>query len=152
ISLHHPFTSPRDQDFDKLESDPGKIIAKAYDLVCNGSELGGGSIRIHRPEQQAKVFKLLGMSEESARAKFGLLRGALQPGAPPHGGSALGGDGVVMHLCNTTNISDVTAFPKTQNGADMMTEASSAVEDRQLRDLPLKVVMPQKKEEPPKAQ
>ena len=126
---------------DKLETDPGGIIAKAYDLVCNGSELGGGSIRIHRPEMQARVFKLLGMSEESARSKFGFLLDALKYGAPPHGGIALGLDRIIMHLCGTTNIRDVIAFPKTQNGADLMTEAPSPVDDKQLRELHLKIAI-----------
>ncbi|MCX5660608.1 MAG: aspartate--tRNA ligase [Planctomycetota bacterium] len=151
VSLHHPFTSPRDQDFDKLETDPGAIIAKAYDLVLNGSELGGGSIRIHRPEMQARVFKLLGLSEEQAHAKFGFLLDALKHGAPPHGGIALGIDRVIMHLCNTTNIRDVIAFPKTQNGADMMTHAPSSVEEKQLRELHLRVVLPPKAPTEPKA-
>ncbi|MEX0778053.1 MAG: aspartate--tRNA ligase [Phycisphaeraceae bacterium] len=149
IALHHPFTSPRDEDIDKLESDPGSdapgnIIAKAYDLVCNGSELGGGSIRIHRPEVQSRVFKLLGLTEESARQKFGFLLDALKYGAPPHGGIALGLDRIIMHLCNTTNIRDVIAFPKTQNGADLMTEAPSPVEEKQLNELFLRVMMPAK--------
>ncbi len=144
IALHHPFTSPKDEDIERMESDPGNITAKAYDLVCNGSELGGGSIRIHRPDVQAKVFKLLGLSEESARQKFGFLLDALKYGAPPHGGIALGIDRIIMHLCDTTNIRDVIAFPKTQNGADLMTEAPSPVEDKQLTELHLRVVMPSK--------
>ncbi len=144
IALHHPFTAPLDQDVERLETDPGAITAKAYDLVCNGSELGGGSIRIHRPEVQAKVFKLLGLSEESAKQKFGFLLDALKYGAPPHGGIALGIDRIIMHLCDTTNIRDVIAFPKTQNGADLMTEAPSPVEDKQLTELHLRVVMPSK--------
>ncbi|MBI1337089.1 MAG: aspartate--tRNA ligase [Phycisphaera sp.] len=139
IALHHPFTSPRDEDIPNLEAKPGECIAKAYDLVCNGSELGGGSIRIHNPEVQARVFKLLGLSEEDARKKFGFLLDALKFGAPPHGGIALGIDRIIMHLCGTTNIRDVIAFPKTQNGADLMTEAPSQVEDKQLKELSLRV-------------
>ena len=138
-SLHHPFTSPRDEDVAKLESDPGAVIAKAYDIVCNGSELGGGSIRIHRSDVQAKVFGLLGIDEAAAKMKFGFLLDALRFGAPPHGGLALGLDRIVMHLCNTTNIRDVIAFPKTQNGADLMTEAPSPVEERQLQELHLRL-------------
>jgi aspartyl-tRNA synthetase len=138
-SLHHPFTSPRDEDIDKLETDAGNIISKAYDLVLNGSELGGGSIRIHNTAVQARVFKLLGIDEASARVKFGFLLDALQFGCPPHGGMALGLDRVIMHLCHTTNIRDVIAFPKTQNGADLMTEAPSPVDDKQLRELSLRL-------------
>ena len=148
-SLHHPFTSPRDEDFDKLTNESaGKVIAKAYDIVCNGSELGGGSIRIHRPDIQNKVFNLLGIDDESARQKFGFLLDALKFGAPPHGGLALGLDRIIMHLCGTTNIRDVIAFPKTQNGADLMLDAPSAVDERQMRELHVKVVLPQKVEKP----
>jgi len=143
-ALHHPFTAPRDEDLAKLESDPGTVIAKAYDIVCNGSELGGGSIRIHRSDVQAKVFGLLGINEQWAKIKFGFLLDALKYGAPPHGGLALGLDRIIMHLCGTTNIRDVIAFPKTQNGADLMTEAPSPVDDRQLRDLHLRLALPQK--------
>ena len=138
-SLHHPFTSPRDEDFPKLDTDPGAIIAKAYDIVCNGSELGGGSIRIHDQTVQGKVFGLLGITPEKARMKFGFLLDALQFGAPPHGGIALGLDRIIMHLCGTTNIRDVIAFPKTQNGADLMTEAPAPVEESQLNELSLRV-------------
>ncbi len=138
-SLHHPFTSPRDHDVPKLDTSPGEVIAKAYDIVCNGSELGGGSIRIHRSDVQGKVFNLLGIDDESAKVKFGFLLDALRFGAPPHGGLALGLDRIIMHLCGTTNIRDVIAFPKTQNGADLMTEAPSPVEDKQLKELHLRL-------------
>ena len=138
-SLHHPFTSPREEDIDKLETDPGSILSVAYDLVLNGSELGGGSIRIHNTDVQSRVFKLLGINEEQAKVKFGFLLDALQYGAPPHGGIALGLDRVIMHLTGTPNIRDVIAFPKTQNGADLMTQAPSPVEDDQLRELHLRL-------------
>jgi len=138
-SLHHPFTAPFDEYLDKLESDTASVKSKAYDLVLNGSELGGGSIRIHRPDTQSRVFKLLGIDEEAAKAKFGFLLDALKYGAPPHGGLAFGLDRVVMHLCGTTNIRDVIAFPKTQTGADLMTEAPSAVDEMQLKELSLRV-------------
>ncbi len=138
-SLHHPFTSPRKEDFAKLESDPGSVIAQAYDIICNGSELGGGSIRIHRSEVQNKVFNLLGIDDETAKARFGFLLDALRFGAPPHGGLALGLDRIVMHLCNTTNIRDVIAFPKTQNGADLMTQAPAGVDQKQLDELHLRL-------------
>jgi aspartyl-tRNA synthetase len=139
-SLHHPFTAPRDEDVNKLTMEKaGEVIAKAYDLVCNGSELGGGSIRIHRSDVQGKVFNLLGIDDENAKVKFGFLLDALRFGAPPHGGLALGLDRIIMHLCGTTNIRDVIAFPKTQNGADLMTEAPSGVDLKQLTELSLRV-------------
>ncbi|MEM6392608.1 MAG: aspartate--tRNA ligase [Planctomycetota bacterium] len=146
-SLHHPFTAPADDDLDKLGSDDHDTIAsiksKAYDLVLNGSELGGGSIRIHRPDIQQKVFALLGIDETEAEEKFGFLLDALKYGAPPHGGIAFGLDRMVMHLLGTNNIRDVIAFPKTQNGADLMTEAPAAVDTDQLRELNLRVQLPQ---------
>ena len=138
-SLHHPFTSPRDEDMDKLESDTAGVLSEAYDLVLNGSELGGGSVRIHRRDVQSRVFKLLGIGDDEAQEKFGFLLDALQMGAPPHGGIALGLDRIIMHLCGTTNIRDVIAFPKTQAGADLMTEAPSPVDDKQLRELHLRL-------------
>jgi len=138
-SLHHPFTAPADEDIDKLETDPGAVRSKAYDLVLNGSELGGGSVRIHRPEVQQRVFQLLGISEEEAREKFGFLLDALKYGAPPHGGIAFGLDRLVMHICGTSNIRDVIPFPKTQNGADLMTQAPAPVDEMQLQELQLRV-------------
>ncbi|HEX7008518.1 MAG TPA: amino acid--tRNA ligase-related protein, partial [Phycisphaeraceae bacterium] len=145
-SLHHPFTAPADADLEKLEADPGSVKSKAYDLVLNGSELGGGSIRIHRPDVQQRVFKLLGIDEEAARVKFGFLLDALNYGAPPHGGIAFGLDRVIMHLCGTSNIRDVIAFPKTQNGADLMSGAPAPVEELQLRELQLRVQTARQKE------
>ncbi|MCC7203900.1 MAG: aspartate--tRNA ligase [Phycisphaeraceae bacterium] len=138
-SLHHPFTAPFDEDLDKLESDPGAVRSKAYDLVLNGSEVGGGSIRIHSPEVQKRVFKLLGIDEAAAAAKFGFLLDALKYGAPPHGGLAFGFDRLIMHLVGTLNIRDVIAFPKTATGADLMTAAPAPVEEAQLRELQLRV-------------
>ncbi|MAE65954.1 MAG: aspartate--tRNA ligase [Phycisphaeraceae bacterium] len=140
-SLHHPFTAPKDEDLDRLESDTANVLSKAYDLVLNGSELGGGSIRIHQQDVQSRIFSLLGISPEEARVKFGFLLDALQYGAPPHGGIALGLDRIVMHLCGTSNIRDVIAFPKTQNGADLMTEAPSQVSDDQLKELHLRLAL-----------
>jgi aspartyl-tRNA synthetase len=138
-SLHHPFTAPRDEDVHLLDSDPSKVRSKAYDIVCNGSELGGGSIRIHDPRIQGKVFNLLGIDDAAAKVKFGFLLDALRFGAPPHGGLALGLDRIIMHLCGTSNIRDVIAFPKTQTGADLMTEAPGEVDAMQLKELSLRV-------------
>lgn len=143
-SLHHPFTAPHPEDVDKLDSEPGEVRSLAYDLVLNGSELGGGSIRIHQPQMQQKVFGLLGIDEAAAQEKFGFLLDALKYGAPPHGGIAFGLDRVVMHLCGTSNIRDVIAFPKTQNGADLMIEAPAEVDEAQLAELQLRVVRAQK--------
>jgi aspartyl-tRNA synthetase len=134
-ALHHPFTSPRDEDLARLETDPGKVHAKAYDLVLNGYELGGGSIRIHRQDVQSRVFKMLGMEADEAKARFGFLLDALNSGAPPHGGIALGLDRLCMILSGTTNIRDVIAFPKNQRARDLMTGAPAVVDPRQLKDL-----------------
>jgi aspartyl-tRNA synthetase len=135
---HHPFTAPMDEDLHHLETDRGRVKAKAYDLVMNGYEVAGGSIRIHSPEVQSRVFKILGMDEENARSRFGFLLDALKYGAPPHGGIAFGLDRWTMILAGTTNIRDVIAFPKNQKARDMMTGAPAPVEQRQLRDLGLK--------------
>ena len=139
VAMHHPFTSPRDQDFAILESDPGKCRAKAYDLVINGSEAGGGTIRIHDPTIQQTVFSLLGIDEKSAEERFGFLLRALRYGAPPHGGIALGIDRWVMLFGGLDNIRDCIAFPKTQRASDLMTGAPGAVETKQLKELGIKV-------------
>jgi aspartyl-tRNA synthetase len=134
---HHPFTAPRDEDVPLLETDPGKVKAKAYDLVLNGYEVGGGSIRIHSPDLQARVFKVLGMEIDQARERFGFLLDALKYGAPPHGGIAFGIDRWIMILAGTANIRDVIAFPKNKQARDLMTGAPAPVERRQLKELGL---------------
>jgi aspartyl-tRNA synthetase len=134
---HHPFTAPRDEDIPFLETDPGRVKAKAYDLVLNGYEVGGGSIRIHNPDVQAQVFKVLGMEIEQAHERFGFLLDALKLGAPPHGGIALGIDRWTMILAGTANIRDVIAFPKNKQARDLMTGAPASVERRQLKELGL---------------
>jgi aspartyl-tRNA synthetase len=135
---HHPFTSPREEDLDRLETDPGGVLARAYDLVINGYECAGGSIRIHSPEVQERVFRTLGMTAEQARQRFGFLLDALKYGAPPHGGIALGLDRWAMMLAGTTNIRDVIAFPKNQRARDLMTGAPAPVDPKQLKELGLK--------------
>jgi aspartyl-tRNA synthetase len=137
-AAHHAFTRPRDQDLPFLESDPGKVYCWRYDLVLNGFEIGGGSIRLHDPEVQARVFKAMGISAEEARSKFGFLLDALKMGAPPHGGIALGMDRLVMLMTGAESLRDVVAWPKTQKGTDLMTGAPGDVDARQLRDLYVK--------------
>ena len=139
VAMHHPFTSPRDQDFAILDSDPGGARAKAYDLVINGSEAGGGTIRIHDPVVQQQVFSLLGIDEKSAEERFGFLLRALKYGAPPHGGIALGIDRWIMLFGGLDNIRDCIAFPKTQRASDLMTGAPGAVEPKQLKELGIKL-------------
>jgi aspartyl-tRNA synthetase len=134
-ALHHPFTRPAPESVALVESDPGAALARAYDLVGNGQELGGGSFRIHEPDLQAKVFDALQLSPEEQRMKFGFLLDALAMGAPPHGGIAFGIDRMMMVLLNETNLRDVIAFPKNQAGVDPMSGAPSEIEEDQLREL-----------------
>jgi aspartyl-tRNA synthetase len=139
VAVHHPFTSPLPEDLPLLEENPGAVRSRAYDIVLNGNEIGGGSIRIHRKEVQETVFKALALGEDEAREKFGFLLEALQYGAPPHGGIALGMDRLVMLLCGKSSIRDVIAFPKTQRATDPLTGAPSPVDEAQLRELGLKL-------------
>ncbi|MES9869443.1 MAG: aspartate--tRNA ligase [Sedimenticola sp.] len=145
-SLHHPFTSPKEEHLDILESDPENCHSRAYDMVLNGTELGGGSVRIHRREVQERVFSLLGIGEEEAREKFGFLLDALKYGCPPHAGLAFGLDRLVMLMSGATSIREVMAFPKTQTAACLLTNAPSDANPAQLRELSLRVRLPQAEE------
>lgn len=142
VAMHHPFTSPNPDQFHLLESDPGGCLSAGYDLVLNGSEIAGGSIRIHRMDVQEKVFRLIGLSAEEAEGKFGFLLRALRHGAPPHGGIAFGFDRLIMHLCGTDNIRDVIAFPKTQSGQDLMIGAPGPIDPAQLDELHVRPAAP----------
>jgi aspartyl-tRNA synthetase len=139
VAMHHPFTAPRNDDPAALKANPGAAIAKAYDMVLNGSEIGGGSVRIHRTELQSTVFEMLSIGPEEARAKFGFLLDALKFGCPPHGGIAFGLDRIVMFMAGTDSIRDVIAFPKTQTAADPLTDAPTEVSEQQLRELHIRI-------------
>ena len=143
MAKHHPFTMPHEEDMDKIERDPGACRAKAYDMVLNGCELGGGSIRINDPALQDRMFKALGFTEERARESFGFLMDAYKYGAPPHGGMAFGFDRMVMLMLGRDSIRDVIAFPKVQNAGEPMTGCPEAVEDKQLTDLSIRLALPE---------
>jgi aspartyl-tRNA synthetase len=146
FAMHHPFTAPRGDDPAALRADPANAVSKGYDMVLNGSEIGGGSVRIHRAEMQSAVFDLLGIGPEEAQQKFGFLLEALKYGTPPHGGIAFGLDRVVMFMAGTDSIRDVIAFPKTQTAADLMTNAPTTVSEEQLKELHIRVKLPLKVE------
>jgi aspartyl-tRNA synthetase len=139
VALHHPFTAPKEAHLDQLESDPGACLSRAYDMVLNGTEIGGGSIRIHRDAVQRRVFDLLAISEDQAEDRFGFLLKALRFGCPPHGGIAFGLDRLVMLMTGASSIRDVMAFPKTQSAACLLTDAPSAVDEAQLKELALRI-------------
>ena len=147
VAMHHPFTSPRDEDLPLLATDPGKVYAKAYDMVLNGTEIGGGSIRIHRRDVQKQIFSAIGLTDEQAQEKFGFMMNAFEYGAPPHGGLAFGLDRLIMIMAQRDSIRDVIAFPKTQSAACVMTQAPNDVDDKQLRELHIKTSMLIKKED-----
>jgi aspartyl-tRNA synthetase len=144
MALHHPFTAPAVDDVAALKAAPGEAVSRGYDMVLNGNEIGGGSIRIHRPDMQAAVFDLLGIAPEEAAVKFGFLLEALRYGCPPHGGIAFGIDRISALMCGVESIRDVIAFPKTASAQCPLTEAPSEVGDRQLQELHVRVVKPVK--------
>ncbi len=139
VALHHPFTAPKEDQLEQLEQDPGGVESRAYDLVLNGTEVGGGSIRIHREAVQRQVFRLLKITDEEADARFGFLLNALKYGCPPHGGIAFGLDRLVMLMTGSQSIRDVMAFPKTQTASCLLTDAPSAVDEAQLHELALRI-------------
>jgi aspartyl-tRNA synthetase len=138
-SMHHPFTAPQDAHIPLLDSDPGKVLAKCYDLVCNGLELCSGSIRIHKSELQQKIFQILGYSEEETRKRFGHMLEAFEYGAPPHGGIAPGIDRFIMILAGESSIREVIAYPKNKSAVDVMFDAPSEVSEEQLKELHLRL-------------
>lgn len=138
VAVHHPFTMPMDEDLELIDSDPGAVRAKAYDIVLNGTELGGGSVRIHQNHIQEKMFEILGFSKESAHEQFGFLLDAFKYGVPPHAGLAYGLDRMVMHMVHADSIRDVIAFPKVKDASCLMTQAPGTVDEKQLEELSIK--------------
>ena len=145
-AMHHPFTMPMEEDWDKIDTDPGAVRAKAYDIVLNGTELGGGSVRIHQNEIQSKMFEVLGFTQEQAQEQFGFLLNAFKYGVPPHAGLAYGLDRLIMLMVGADTIRDVIAFPKVKDASDLMSEAPSAIDEKQLKELCLKVELPEENE------
>ena len=139
VAMHHPFTMPMDEDLDRLNSDPGSVRAKAYDIVLNGTELGGGSVRIHQSDVQERMFEALGFTKEAANEQFGFLLDAFKYGVPPHAGLAYGLDRLVMWMTGEDSIRDVIAFPKVKDASDLMTEAPGTVDQKQLDELYLEI-------------
>ena len=138
--MHHPFTMPMDEDLPNLESDPGSVRAKAYDIVLNGTEIGGGSVRIYQDDVQERMFKAIGMPVEEANEKFGFLLDAFKYGVPPHAGLAYGLDRLVMIMAKEESIRDVIAFPKVKDASDLMSEAPNVVDEKQLSELSIAIV------------
>ena len=147
MAMHHPFTMPMEEDWDKIDSDPGAVRAKAYDIVLNGTELGGGSVRIHQNDIQEKMFEVLGFTKERAWDQFGFLLNAFRYGVPPHAGLAYGLDRMVMHMVHADTIRDVIAFPKVKDASDLMCEAPNIVDEKQLGELGIQVTVDLKAEE-----
>lgn len=144
MAMHHPFTMPNEEDWDRIDSDPGSVRAEAYDIVLNGCELGGGSIRIHRNNIQEKMLEVLGFTPERANEQFGFLLTAFKYGVPPHAGLAYGLDRMAMLLSGSESIRDVIAFPKVKDASDLMIDAPSAVDPKQLEELSIEVRLPEK--------
>ena len=145
-AMHHPFTMPMEEDLQYIDTDPGRVRAKAYDIVLNGNEIGGGSVRIFNQEIQSKMFEVLGFTPEQAKEQFGFLLNAFKYGVPPHAGLAYGLDRLVMLMAKEDSIRDVIAFPKVKDASDLMTEAPTPVDQKQLDELGLQIVREEKKE------
>ena len=143
FAMHHPFTAPMEEDWEYIDSDPGRVRARAYDIVLNGTELGGGSIRIYDSEMQSKMFEVLGFTPEEAQEKFGFLLNAFKYGVPPHGGMAYGFDRLLMLMTGAPSIRDVIAFPKVQNASELMTECPGPIDEKQLNELYLDLKSPE---------
>ena len=147
MAMHHPFTMPMEEDWDKIDTDPGAVRAKAYDIVLNGTELGGGSVRIHQDDIQEKMFEVLGFTKERAHEQFGFLLDAFSYGVPPHAGLAYGVDRMIMHMVHADSIRDVIAFPKVKDASDLMSEAPGTVDEKQLEELGIRITAPQEDSE-----
>ena len=143
MAMHHPFTMPMEEDWDKIDTDPGSVRAKAYDIVLNGTEIGGGSVRIHQDDIQEKMFEVLGFTKEQAWKQFGFLLNAFKYGVPPHAGLAYGLDRLVMLMVQADSIREVIAFPKVKDASDLMTEAPAAIDEKQLKELGLQIAAPE---------